>query len=171
MLGGEPQPAAYLARWLVGRGLLLTLASYESKKHHCTVNLHSMMEFRTKDKTPEEYHSKEFFCLHKPAIEEIFLGKEIKDNNAIECVKQFYTYVKHLFFTVSTNTQIVELWFKDANKCFVSGKDEHFTSLVGICCSATVFEYKHGAKIEAKECVLKGNQFLTKGKMSERIDK
>ena len=170
MLGGEPQPATYLAHWLVGRGLPPP-ASFESKKHHCTVDLHAMMAFLTKDKTPEEYHSKEFFHLHKPAIEEIALGKEIRDNDASECVKQFYTYVKHSFFTVCTNTQLVERWVKDANECFASGKDEHFASLVGICRSATVFEYKHDAKIEAKERVLKGNRFLTKGKMGERIDK
>ena len=83
----------------------------------------------------------------------------------------FFSYVKDTFFTVSTNTQLVECWVKDANECYATGKYEHIVSLIGICCSATVFEYKHDSKIEAREQVVKGNQYFSTEKIGERIDK
>ena len=171
MLGGEHEPAMFLACWMLGHDLPVTPETFTSKKHHCEVNLHAMISFLTKDKSPTDYHSREFFQMHQPAIEELALGQKLRDRNASECVKKFYTYVKHAFFTVCTNTQLVERWVKDANECFATGKDEHFSSLVGICRSATVFEYKNDARIEAKQHVLKGNRYFTEGRIGERIDK
>ena len=118
MLGGEYEPAMFLACWLLGHELPMIPVTFKSKKHHCEVNLHTMIAFLTKDKSPSDYHSREFFQNHKP-----------------------------------------------------TGKDEHFASLVGICRSATVFEYKHDAKIDAKQQVMKGNRFFTEEKVGERIDK
>ena len=112
------------------------------------VNHHAMIAFLTKDKSPSDYHSREFFQKHIPAIKELALGKALRDRNASECVKFFFEYVKQSFFTICTNTQLVERWVKDANECFVTGKDKHFASLVGICRSATVFEYKHEAEMK-----------------------
>ena len=172
MLGGEHEPAMYLARWLLGKSQPTGEATtYTSKKHGRIINLSAMITFLTKNKQPDEVRSKEFFLHHKPAIEELASGEKIRDENASECMKLFFKYVKENFFTVATNTQLVERWVKDSNECFSSGKDKHFASLVGICRSSTVFDYKYIAKQEAEERELRGNRFLTGGKLGERIDR
>ena len=81
-------------------------------------------------------------------IKELALGEALHDRNTSDCVSFFFEYVKQSFFTICTNTQLVERWVKDANECFVTRKDNHFASLVGICHSATLFEYKHKAEMK-----------------------
>ena len=77
MLGGEHEAAMFLACWLLGHDLPVSPVNFTSKKHHCEVNLHTMIAFLTKEKCPSDYHSREFFQNHKPAIEELALGKKI----------------------------------------------------------------------------------------------
>merc|ERR1740124_1959621 len=43
------------------------------------------------------------------------------------------------------NHVVVERWVKDSNECTYTGKDDHFASMVGMCRSSTVFEYKEAA--------------------------
>ena len=74
-------------------------------------------------------------------------------------------------FIVVSNTHLVERWVKDSNECTYSGKDPHFASLIGMCRSTTVFEYKSESLKQAHCRVLKGNQFVTSGKVDERICK
>jgi len=51
----------------------------------------------------------------------------------------------------------------------LTGKDDHFASMVGMCRSSTVFEYKEAAKAMASSREFKGNLYLTQGKIGERI--
>ena len=74
MLGGEHEPAMFLAFWLLGLDLPVLSVNFTSKKHHCEVKLHAMIAFLAKDKSPSDYHSREFFQNHKPTIEELTLG-------------------------------------------------------------------------------------------------
>ena len=60
---------------------------------------------------------------------------------------------------------------KDANECTYSNKDHFFASLIAICRSATVFEFKEDAKNEFGNRILKGNKFMTGGIMGERHSK
>ena len=57
---------------------------------------------------------------------------------------------------------------KDSNECTHSGKDDHIASLIAVCRSATVFEYKYEAKQLAKERTLRGNQHYYAGKLGAR---
>ena len=84
MLGGEHEPAMFLARWLLGQDLPPIPATFQSKKHHREINLHHMISFLTKDKSPTDYHSKDFFQKHLPAIKELTQGKAIREINASE---------------------------------------------------------------------------------------
>ena len=72
---------------------------------------------------------------------------------------------------MSTNTQLVERWVKDSNECTLSGKDEHFSSIIATCRSATIFDYKMDARTEAEGRELKGNQYVEKGMKGQRINR
>ena len=84
---------------------------------------------------------------------------------------EFREYVKYKWFIVSSNMQLVERWVKDSNECTLSGKDKNFSNIITICRSSTVFEYKFEAKDETEKRVLKGNTFLTSGKIGESINR
>ena len=85
MLGGKHEPAMFLARWLLGQDLPTIPGTFQSKKHQREINLHHMISFLTKDKSPTDYHSREFFRNHLPAIKELAQGKTIRERNASEC--------------------------------------------------------------------------------------
>ena len=78
-------------------------------------------------------------------------------------MQKFEDYIKKEWLIVVSNTQLVERLVKDSNKCTLSEKSDHFVSIIAVCCSAAVFDYKEDAKIEAEGWELKGNQFKTKG--------
>ena len=65
----------------------------------------------------------------------------------------------------------MERWVKDSNECTHSGKEDHVASLITVCRSVIIFEYKYEAKETAKHIVLRGNQFLSSGKIGTRIYK
>ena len=66
----------------------------------------------------------------------------------------------------------MERWVKDSNDdCTHPGKEDHVASLIAMCRSMTVFEYKYEANEAAKDRVLCGNQFLSAGKIGARICK
>ena len=83
----------------------------------------------------------------------------------------FKEYVKNNWLVVVTNTQLVERWVKDSNECTYSGKDDNFASMIAVCCSSSVFEYKDDAKVEAYQRDLRGNQFFLSGTNGTRIDR
>ena len=46
-----------------------------------------------------------------------------------------------------------------------------FASIIAICRSATIFDYKEDAKLEARSRELKANQYVSKGKIGNRTYK
>ena len=84
---------------------------------------------------------------------------------------KFQNYIKRNWLPIVTNTQLVERWVKDSNECTYTGKDDHFASMIGLCRSSTVFDYKEYAKADFNQRALKGNRFTSGGKFGERIIK
>lgn len=89
----------------------------------------------------------------------------------MEAIELFQTYVQTEWFIIPSNTQLVETWVKNANKCTATGKDQHFSSMLALCCSSTVFDMKYKAKREAEVREWKGNKYFTKGTIGNRVDK
>ena len=168
-LGGESLPAEYIAKWLVGKEL--PSGNYMSSKHNTVINLSSMGGFLTSGIAPESLKTKEFFRLHQDAIVRLSEGEKLWDSEGSETVINFRNYVKQKWFIVVTNTQLVERWVKDSNECTHSGKEDHIASLVAMCRSATVFEYKYEAKVAAQTRILKANQHFSAGKIGSRVIK
>ena len=77
-------------------------------------------------------------------------------------------YIEDEWLITPTNTQLVERWVKDSNKCTYSNKDPYFSSLVAVCRSVSVFVCKEDASIQSRTRVLRANQHVTKGKLGER---
>ena len=115
--------------------------------------------------------TKEFFRTHRDAIVSLSEGVKLWEGEGSEALKTFRNYVKSNWFIVVTNTQLVERWVKDSNECTHSGKEEHIASLIAMCRSATVFEYKYQAKEAAKTRALRGNRYLSAGMIGDRIVK
>ena len=84
---------------------------------------------------------------------------------------KFQNYIKRNWLPIVTNTQLVERWVEDSNECTYTGKDDHVASMIGLCRSSTVFDYKEYAKAECNQRALKGNKFTSGGKFGERIMK
>ena len=73
---------------------------------------------------------------------------------------KFRNYVESNWFIAVTNIQLVERWVKDSHKCTQTGKNNHIASLIDICRSATVLDYKPMSKQAAMDRILYGNQYL-----------
>ena len=86
-------------------------------------------------------------------------------------MSKFQKYVKSNWLPIVTNTQLVERWVKDSNECTSTGKDDHFASMIGVCRSSTVFDYKEHAKAKCTQRELRDNKFMSSGKIGERIVK
>ena len=71
-------------------------------------------------------------------------------SDAVE-LEAMQRYVRQYYIAFPSNNQLTERWVKDSNECTHSGKDDHIASLIAVCRSATVFEYKYEAKQLAKE--------------------
>jgi len=169
-LGGDAIPAQCISNWLLGKEIPPELpATYHSDTHKTTINTAACYTFLTGDQLPAAYTSKLFFNSHRIAIQELAEGNKIWDENTSENMQKFKDYIKKEWLIVVSNTQLVERWVKDSNECTLSGKSDHFASIIAVCRSATVFDYKEDAKIEAEGRELKGNQFKTKGIKGERI--
>ena len=166
-LGGDSFPAAYISRWILG--LQLPTGHYVSTKHNTTIDVAAMGTFLTSGTTPIQIQGKAFFKLHRNAIHEISEGVKLWEGEGSESVQRFRKYIKANWYIVPTNTQLVERWVKDSNECTHSGKEDHVASLIAVYRSVTVFEYKYEAKEAAKDRVLRGNQFLSSGKIGTRI--
>ena len=108
--------------------------------------------------------------MHRDAIVELVGGKTLREQQS-DNMRKFFTYCKNNFFVVVSNTQLVEIWVKDSNECTLSGIDEHFSLLIGLCWLTTVFEYKSLSLKESHNCVFKRNTWKTSGKVGERICK
>ena len=65
------------------------------------------------------------------------------ENGGSEAVLKFRKYVESNWIIVVKNTQLIERWVKDSNDCTHTGKNDHISSLIKICRSATVLDYKH----------------------------
>ena len=168
-LGGESQPAEYIARWLLD--LTLPAGNYQSAKHSTVIDLGAMGAFLTHNLDRATLLTKEFFRTHRDAIVSLSKGVKLWEGEGSEALKTFRNYVKSNWFIVVTNTQLVERWVKDSNECTHSGKEDHIASLIAMCRSATVFEYKYQAKEAAKTRALRGNRYLSAGMIGSRTDK
>ena len=102
------------------------------------------------------------------AISSLLNGARLWDDGGSEAMQKFGVYIKQNWLIVVTNTQLVERWVKDSNECTHSVKDDHIASLIAICRSTTVFEYKYESKQLAKERTLRGNQHYSAGKLGVR---
>ena len=80
---------------------------------------------------PLRLHHEVIFGMHRDAIVELVGGKTLREQQS-DNMRKFFTYCKNNFFIVVSNTQLVERWVKDSNECTLSGKDEHFSSLIGM---------------------------------------
>ena len=150
MLGGDHLPAVFFSNWLLCQPLP-AIRSYYSQKHKTIIDLTQMISFLTQDLDPSSFKRKQFMRHHHVAIKEIAKGQQIRDVSASNAMKIFFEYIKNNFFIVVTNTQLVERWVKDSNECTYSGKDEHFASMIAICRSFSVFDYKFEAKEKKRE--------------------
>ena len=112
-----------------------------------------------------------FFGSHHDALFSILEGVTLWENRGSEAVLKFRKYVESSWFIVITNTQLVERWVKDSNACTHTGKDDHIASLISICRSATVLDYKHMVKQAVKDRILRRNQYLAADKIGTRVDK
>ena len=170
-IAGDTLPAQYVCKWILGRPLIqpdCPESSYESSVHKTTINITDVGSFLTAKASLTEQRGKEFYSLHKAAIIEIADGASLWESDS-ENLKSFREYVKEKWLVVCTNTQLVERWVKDANECTYSGKDEYFSSLIGICRAGTVFQYN--IELQESDRELKGNRFYSSGKKGERICK
>ena len=104
-------------------------------------------------------------------MKEIAEGACLWEGEGSEAMLKFRGYIKDNWFIVVTNTQLVERWVKDSNECTHSGKDDIFSSMIAICRSTTVFDYKEQAKAAARERILKGNQHMATGQIGTRTHK
>ena len=171
-LAGDNVPARYIANWLLEIPIPSDLPmEYYSEKHDTMINTTFCGRFLVSNNNPSDYQAKEFYTLHRDAIQEIAEGNKMWGEIASEKMIHFRQYVTEKWFIVSSNTQLVERWVKDSNECTISGKDECFSSIIAICRSSTVFEYKLEAKEEAERRVLKGNQYITSGRKGDRINR
>ena len=84
-------------------------------------------------------------------------------------IEEVQVFVKQEWFIVPINTQLVETWVKNANECTATGKDQHFSSLLALCRSTSVFDIKYKAKKEAEVRELKGNKYFTKGFSNDSV--
>ena len=169
-LAGDSLPARYLANWILERPTLSLPLEYSSSVHKTTINVNAAFAFLKVNNTPESQRSHQYFVDHRDAIIEMAEGKDLWSEES-DCMRKFRQYVKNNWLTVSTNTQLVERWVKDSNECTLSGKDEHFSSLIATCRSATIFDYKMDARTEAEGRELKGNQYIAKGIKGQRINR
>ena len=144
---------------------------YYSEKHRTMISTTLCGQFLVSNNNPSDYQAKEFYTLHRDAIQEIAEGNKLWGETASEKMILFRQYITKKWFIVSSNTKLVERWVKDSNECTISGKDESSSTIIAICRSSTVFEYKLEARDEAERRVLKGNQYITSGKKGERINR
>ena len=165
-LAGDIIPARYLANWILALPNPSLPLEYFSAVHKTTINVEAALSFLKLNNTPESQRSKQYFINHRDAIIEIAEGKELWSEDS-DCMRKFRQYVKNNWLIVSTNTQLVERWVNDSNECTLSGKDEHFSSIIATCRSATIFDYKVDARTEAEGRELKGNQYVEKGMKSQ----
>ena len=169
-LAGDVIPARYLANWILGLPNPSLPLQYFLTVHKTTIDVEAALSFLTLNNSPETQRSNQYFLNHRDAIIEIAEGKELWSEDS-DCMRKFRQYVKNNWLIVSTNTQLVERWVKDSNECTLSGKDEHFSSIIATCRSATIFDYKLDARTEAEGRELKGNQFVVKGIKGQRINR
>jgi len=127
--------------------------------------------FLTSGSTPIDLRSKHLFELHHDALFIISEGVILWENVGSEAVLKFRKYVESKFVIVVTDTQLVNRWVKDSHRCTHIGKDDHITSMIAICRSATVLDYKHMVKQAAKDRILHGNQHLAADKIRTWADK
>ena len=151
VLAGNNIPATALENWLLDRNPYRTKPTiqYDATLHGWTINITLLVAFLTNSITPIDYHTYDFFLNHVAAIKELAEGKQIWVNGMSESMIRFQEYIELHWLPIVTNTQLVERWVKDSNECPYTGKDDHFASMVGVCHSSTVFEYKEVAKIVA----------------------
>ena len=132
-LGGDAIPARCLSNWLLGKEIPQALpATYLSNTHKTTINTEACIDFLTKDQLPAEYTSKLFFNLHRITIKELAEGNILWGENISENMQKNQGFVKREWLIVVSNTQLVERWVKDSNKCTASGKDKIFSSIIAI---------------------------------------
>ena len=115
------------------------------------------------------FRQREFYKKHECAIREMAQGTHLWSTNASDNINKFRKYVEEEWLIIPSNTQLIERWVKDSNECTFTNKEEHLASLMAICRSDTLFGYLFDETQIDME--LRANQFVTKGKKGERIDK
>ena len=86
-------------------------------------------------------------------------------------VREFRTHVKENWLTIPTNTQLVERWVKDANKCTFNTKDDNLSDAVAILRSTTIFRHRRKAIRLSEGRSLSANQHRTAGVAGSRINR
>ena len=157
-LAGDSVPARYLANWILMLPILFDLPeTYQSTKHRTNINTHTCGQFLTQNNTPESHQSRQYFLLHRAEVAHIVEGRKLWDGEGDGSIRTFGTFVCNSWFIIGVNTQLVEHWVKESNKCTLSEKYNHFSSIVTVYRSTTVFNYTLDSKVEAETRVLKGN--------------
>ena len=172
-LAGDAIPATMLANWFLQQNppLIVPPNEYYSSSHKRTINTASLLSFLTTGLDPVQFQTHTFYRNHIVAVKEVSEGKMLWASDMSQAMINFNEYVESNWLPIVTNTQLVERWVKDSNECTYTGKDDHFASMVAICRSSTVFDYKEEANRAATCRVLKGNTYLTTGRLGERIVK
>lgn len=113
---------------------------FTSATHKCTVYIRKLISFLIADMNSSSFCQKEFYQKNLQAVKKIYKGGNLWESESIE-IKRFRTLLKYKWLIIPTNTQLVECWVKDSNKCTFNIKEESLVDAIAILCSTSIFCY------------------------------
>lgn len=144
--------------------------SFKSTVHDVSVNLDDLSKFikeRCTAKTLAELRAMKFYEDHRLALDFMIGGEDLFESTVPE-VTTLADIARRGFLSVPWNTQFVEQGAKEGDNAKCTNRTEGALSEISVARSGLIGPSNEILREEAKNRILRGNQYMTAGKQGER---